>query len=346
MQKKSVKPIVIIACLTAIVSIMQVGCKKDDIPENNLPPVIDAVTDLNNRSLSLSAVNYGDWIMIKGKNLATTFKVDFNTVLASDSLIYGDDTSVTVKIPAVLPDPVNNPITVTTKYGSATYNFKILQPAPEIYSFDPMAGPAATTVTIKGNYFRGITNVRFDATNATIISSTKDEIKVTVPAGVTSAYIYVTTPIGTVKSALTYGYKYMIYEDLATATWTNTSYSATSVLTNTTNVKRGTNSIKVNFTSTFGALRLSKASPSLSTTGYTAVKFAVFVPTASVGKRLKVVLSGLSASGLTLTFAKSGWNDIQIPLTNLGNPATITSITFQEFSAMLQELYFDDIGLI
>jgi hypothetical protein len=76
------------------------------------------------------------------------------------------------------------------------------------------------------------------------------------------------------------------------------------------------------------------------------VKFAVFVPTASVGKKVKVVLNGLSASGLTLTFAKSGWNDIQIPLTNLGNPATITSITFQEFSAMLQELYFDDIGLI
>lgn len=272
--------------------------------------------------------------------------MDFNSVLAADSLYYADDTSVTVKIPAVLPDPLNNPITVTTKYGTATYNFKIMQPAPELNSFSPMAGPAGTQVTIYGNYFRGVTSVKFDNIDATIVSSTKDQIVVRVPAGVTFAYIFVTTPIGTVKSALTYGFKFMIYEDALTATWNNTSYSATAVYNNTTNVKRGANSIKVNYTANFGALRISKATPAFSTTGYTALKFSVFVPAASVGKKVKVTLNGQSATGLTLTFASAGWNDFQIPFTNLGNYTTITSITFQEFSAMLQELYFDDIGLI
>lgn len=330
----------------AIFLLMIAGCKKEDAPATNMAPQITGVTTLQNRVNLLSAVNYGDWIMIKGRNLATTFKVDFNSVLAADSLYYADDTSVTVKIPAVLPDPLNNPITVTTKYGTATYNFKIMQPAPELNSFSPMAGPAGTLVTIVGNYFRGVTSVKFDNIDATIVSSTKDQIVVRVPAGVTFAYIFVTTPIGTVKSALTYGFRFMVYEDALTATWSNTSYSATAVYNNTTNVKRGANSIKVNYTANFGALRISKANPAFSTTGYTALKFSVFVPAASVGKRVKVTLNGQSATGLTLTFAKAGWNDFQIPFTNLGNYATITSITFQEFSSMLQELYFDDIGLI
>jgi hypothetical protein len=337
----------IIKLITPVLFVLLcIGCKKEETPATNLAPQINGVTTLQNRTNLLSAVNYGDWIMIKGRNLATTFKVDFNGILAADSLYYADDTSITVKIPPVLNDPLNNPITVTTKYGTATYNFKIMQPAPELVSFSPMAGPAGTRVTILGNYFRGVTSVKFDNIDATIVSSTKDQIVVTVPAGITAAYIFVTTPIGTVRSAITYGYKFLIYEDALTATWSNTSYSATAVYNNTTNVKRGANSIKVNFTANFGALRISKANPAFSTTGYTALKFSVFVPAASVGKRMKVTLNGQSATGLTLTFANAGWNDFQIPFTNLGNYATITSITFQEFSAFLQELYFDDIGLI
>jgi hypothetical protein len=345
-NNQSIMPHILKLVAPALCFLLMIGCKKEDAPATNLAPQISGVTTLENRTNLLSAVNYGDWIMIKGRNLATTFKVDFNGILAADTLYYADDTSITVKIPPVLNDPLNNPITVTTKYGTATYNFKIMQPAPELLSFSPMAGPAGTRVTILGNYFRGVTSVKFDNIDATIVSSTKDQIVVTVPAGVTAAYIFVTTPIGTVKSAITYGFKFMIYEDALTATWNNTSYSATAVYNNTTNVQRGANSIKVNYTANFGALRITKATPAFSTTGYTALKFSVFVPAASVGKKVKVTLNGQSATGLTLTFAKSGWNDFQIPFTNLGNYATITSITFQEFSAMLQELYFDDIGLI
>ena len=57
-----------------------------------------------------------------------------------DQQYYADDSTVTVKIPANLPDPINNPITVTTKYGTATYGFKIMQPAPIITRFNPEAG--------------------------------------------------------------------------------------------------------------------------------------------------------------------------------------------------------------
>lgn len=320
------------------------ACKKQQI-EDKRPPILTGVTTLNNRSVTLNAVNYGDWIILRGEHLATAYKVDFNSVLAADSLLYADDTSVTVKIPTVLPDPVNNPITVTTKYGSATLNFRILQPPPVITSFDPMAGPSGQTVTIVGNHFGGVSGVMIGSTSATIISSTRTEIKISVPAGITWGYITVTTSSGSVVSALAYGFRYVVYDDALATGWSNTSYSATATLTNTTPVRRGTNSIKNTCTATFGALRVSKAAPAVSIAGYSALKFSIFVPAASVGKKVKVTLNGVSASGLTLTFDREGWIDYQLPLTSLGGLTTLSSITFQEFSGLRQEFFVDDIGL-
>lgn len=328
-----------------LLMLISVGCKKESAGPN-LAPTLTAVTDLNNRVLELNAVNYGDWVILKGTNLATTFKVDFNSVLASDSLIYADDTSVTVKIPSVLPDPSQNPITVTTKYGTATLNFKILQPPPIITSFDPMAGPAGQTVTITGNHFGGVSNVKIGDVGATILSSSREEIKVTVPTGVTWGFITVTTASGSVTSDLAYGFSYVIYDDAAATGWSNTSYGGTAVLTNTSPVRRGSNSIKHTCTSTFGALRLSKSSPAINMTGYVAIKFSIYVPPASVGKKVKVTQNGQSSKGLTLTFPKEGWNDYIIPKKNLGDFPTLTSLTFQEFSGLRQEFFVDDIGLL
>jgi hypothetical protein len=323
--------------------ITAVGCKKAN-PTLYPLPTLTGVTDLNNRSVTLNAVSYGDWIILKGTNLSTTYKVDFNSVLAADSLFYADDTSVTVKIPSVLPDPARNPITVTTKYGSATLNFMILQPPPVINSFDPMAGPTGQTVTITGNYFGGVTAVNFGSIPATILSSTNEQIQVSVPAGVTWSYITVTTLSGSVTSSMAYGFSYVVYDDAAATGWSNTSFSATTLLNNTTPVRRGTASIKTTCTSTFGALRVSKASPAVSLAGMRALKCAIFVPAASVSKKVKISINGQSATGITITFAKEGWNDYQIPLTNLGNPTTLSSITFQEFSGLRQEFFVDDLG--
>ena len=319
------------------------SCKKGKADLYPLPTLTE-VTDLNNRSVSLSAVNYGDWVILKGTNLSTTYKVDFNNVLAADSLFYADDTSVTVKIPPVLPHPSRNPITVTTKYGSATLDFTILQPPPIITSFDPMAGPVGQTVTITGNHFGGVTSVTFGSIPTTILSSTSTQIQVSVPAGVTWSYITVTTLSGSTTSSMAYGFGYVVYEDSPTTGWTNTSFSATTTLNNATPVRRGTASVKTTCTSTFGALRLSKSSPSISLTGMRALRFSVFVPAASVGKKVKVSMNGQSALGLTITFANEGWIDYQIPLSNLGNLTTVSSITFQEFSGLRQEFFVDDIG--
>lgn len=327
------------------------SCKKDKLKEDTNAPEITAVTDLGNRDIHLTQVNYGNWIVIKGNHLATTYKVDFNTVLAADSLIFADDSTVTVKIPVVLPDPANNPITVYTKYGTATYNFRILQPPPTIVSFDPMAGAAGEVVTIKGYNFGGVNSVKFDNIDASIISNTKEEIKVNVPVGVTVAYIYVTTPSGTVRSEYRFGFRYEVFTDAITAGWTYSPSSANVVYnaTITDPVKRGTNSLEITFRGAWSYLRMVK-SPAISIAGYEGVKFSMYAPDEYLNKKVRVYLNGSSGNGAyTITVTKTNeWIQYEIPLINFGNPSTLSQIAFNEFSGTAtfpRKIYVDDVGI-
>jgi hypothetical protein len=332
------------AVLMIMLITMIFSCKKEDTA-HAVPPTITGVTDLINRGTALSSVKYGEWIVIKGAHLATTFKVEFNTVLVSDSMYYADDSTVTVKIPANLPDPINNPITVTTKYGTATYGFKIMQPAPIINGFNPEAGLAGDVVTISGNHFNGVTEVKFGTAVATIVSKSNQELKVNVPAGVTSAFITVTTPVGTVTSGLRFGFKYVIYDEKLQTGWSNTSYSTTAVLNHTTTVKRGTTAISSAYTAGFGGFRLSKAAPALSLTGYSAIKFSVFGGPGTEGKRARVIINGVSTTAFQILLKEGAWSTFEIPLSNFNNPATLSSIEIKEYSGAIVTVYLDDIGI-
>ena len=332
------------AILMILLSVFFFSCKKENV-ENTAPPLINNVTDLINRGTPLPSVKYGEWIVIKGANLATTFKVEFNTVLVADSMYYADDSTVTVKIPANLPDPINNPITVTTKYGTATYGFKIMQPAPIITRFNPETGTTGDVVTISGNHFNGVTEVKFGTAVATIVSKSNQELKVNVPAGVTSAFITVTTPVGSVTSLTRFGFKYIIYDEKLLTGWSNTSYSSTAVFNHTTNVKRGTTAISNSYTVGFGGFRVSKAAPALSLAGYSAVKFSVFGGPGTEGKRARVIINGVSTTAFQILLKEGAWSTFEIPLSNFNNPATLTSIEIKEFSGLVVTVFLDDIGL-
>lgn len=326
-----------------------VSCKKQKT-EDKQPPVITAVTNLEERNVALISTDYAKWIIIKGKHLATTYKVDFNSIAAADSLFYADDTSVTVKIPVTLPDPADNPITVTTKYGTATYNFKILQPAPVITSFDPVAGPSVAEVTIYGLYLGGTTSVKFDNAAAEIISNTKTEVKVKVPAGVTYGYIYVTTQSGTVKSGKVYGFRYELFTDAITSGWTF-SPSSSNVVYNaavTDTIKRGTNSVRMEFKAAWSYLRFIK-SAALSISGYQGLKFSMYAASGFQGKKVRIYLNAATTNTYTITVNKTNeWVDYEIPFTNFGSPATLTQIAFNEFSGTAtfpRHIFVDDLGL-
>ena len=330
--------------LMSSIMLVFTSCKKGST-ENQAAPVISSVINLTDRVNPISQVDYGAWIIIKGANLGTTMKVDFNGTLAADSLLYATDQEVTVKIPSTLKDPINNPITVTTKYGSVTYNFKILQPAPLISSFNPAAGGPGDEITIKGDYFKGVTEVRFDNAVATIVSSTQTEIKAKIPAGVTSGYIYATTPVGTAKSANPFGLKVVIFDDalgLVGTAWSNTSFSATWDMDQNVIVRRGTKAIAHKYTVGFGAFRV-RSIPAFTVTGVTMLKISIYGGPGTAGKKVRISLTP-AKSTYDLVLSEGVWTDFVIPLTNLGNPTTIDYITFQEFSGLASQIYIDDIG--
>jgi hypothetical protein len=318
------------------------ACKKEN-KQNTAAPTLNSVSNLVNRSTDLQAVNYGDWILLKGTNLSTTQKVDFNGTLAADSLIYAEDNSITVKIPSNLVDPINNPITVTTKYGSATLNFQIKQPNPLVDDFTPAAGGPDDEVTIVGNYFKGVSGVTINGVAATIVSSTQTQIKVKVPTGVTYGPVVVTTPVGSVTAAKTFGLKHVIFDDALRNVWTNTSYSLNSIdFASTVEIRRGTAAIAVNAKG-WGAMRYRLVSK-FNTAGYTMLKISIYGKTVGSQDR-KVKISVTPAAGsYEIKINEGRWTDYQIPLANIGNPATIEYITFQEFSGKVTETYVDDIG--
>lgn len=320
------------------------SCKKDDT-EDMAPPVITGVTDLADRDNMLPTADFDQWIIIRGAHLATTYQVDFNGELAFDSLFYANDTAITVKIPKTLPDPVNNPITVTTRYGTATYNFQILQPPPVVTGFDPVAGDEGTEVTITGDFFNGATSVKFNDVETPILATTRSTIKVKVPAGQTYGIITVTTPVGSAQSEKVFGFRLLVYDEALAAGWSNTSWSCTNDFAHMDTVKRGTYSLLSAFTGAWGAVRVSKASPSIDLTGFVGVKFSIYGGELSEAKKVKLSINGVTASGYTVTLKAGEWTDFQIPLSSLGNPTTLSTLTFQEFSGVKQRILFDDVGL-
>jgi hypothetical protein len=327
--------------LVMLATLMLGACKKDS-SENTAPPTLTAVTTLNERGTPLQSIGYGEWIIIKGTNLSTTSKVDFNGTLAADSLTYSEDNSITVKIPANLTDPINNPITVTTKYGTATLNFQIKQPGPQIADFSPGAGNVDDEITIDGNYFKGITGVTINGVAATIVSSTQTQVKIKVPAGGTYGQVVITTPVGSVTATKTFGLKHTIFDDALRNSWTNTSYSFTSLdLASTTNTRRGTTAINVVHKS-FSAVRF-RLVAKFATAGYSMVKISMFGGPGTQGKKVRISVTP-AAGTYDLVLNEGKWTDYQVPFINIGNPATIEYLTFQEFSGFASQIFIDDVG--
>jgi hypothetical protein len=294
---------------------------------------------------------------IVGTNLATTVSVSFNglSVYFNPGLV--TDKSIIITIPPDAPfgPTQNNILTVVTRYGMVDFNFPILQPPPIITSFDPAVGSAGDTVTINGTVFNGLTGVKFDTSSAVIVSSSPTQIKVLVPAGVVQSYIYVTTPGGTTQSTNSFGFKYIIYLSGLTKYWGGnqggySGYSSDLNFSDISHILTGTSDIAVVFSSNYGALQIGYggASISTSTLGLTAIKFSVYGGAGTPdGTKAQVVINGDYADAVQFSIAANGYTTYTIPLSSLGNPATITEFVIQGVNVGVPStIYVDDIGFI
>ena len=140
----------------------------------------------------------GGTVQILGTGLTGTTAVDFGTG-ASTSVNVVSDTYLTAVVPA---DGVTGTVTVKTPGGTLTGQrpFHVI---PVVSSFSPAGGNAGITVTITGTGFVGTTNVTVGGVKATnvVADPSGKSITATVPTGVKTGKIAVTTAGGTATSS-------------------------------------------------------------------------------------------------------------------------------------------------
>jgi hypothetical protein len=295
---------------------------------------------------------------IIGENLLNTTHVYFNGTEVYFNPALVSDKTIIVTIGSNVPfgPSQSNKLTVVTTQGKVDYDFSIAQPPPVITSFAPLAAGAGDIVTITGSVFSDIVSVKFDDTPAEIVGTpTTTEIKVKVPAGIVQAYVYVTTAGGTTKSAASFGFKYLIYGDDLTLYWGGNGggydgYGSTRDYASTAHVKRGTHAIAVNVDNGYGALQLGYGGATLNvaSSGLTSIKVSIYGGTNfKTGDRVQLVVNGGYDKAVPLTIVPGAYTDFTIPLSSLGNPTTISEITFQTLGVGAPAtFYVDDLGFI
>lgn len=351
------------------------SCKKDDETEGGKgAPVITRIrtvskttTDTLDRAFNLDSTQtitqpkvtafdstttvgkLNNQYAIIGENLLKTTQVIVNgtSVYFNPALL--TDKSIIFSVPATAPWGADkeNKIRVVTTSGSAESEFVIQQPPATITSLNPVAAGAGEIITINGTVFDAVTSVRFDDKEAEIVSSSPTQIRVKVPAGVVQAYVFVTTPGGTTRSVSSFGFKKLIFDDaLAPGFDLWGGWGGTQNVNNTTTVKRGTKSVRIDYVGGYGSpLQLGYSGAELKFSDYTAVKISIYGGAGTEGKLVKLQFNG--ADGKDLILHEGVWTDYTVPISEITKAGTLTEIRLQEFSGNAPSvIYVDDFGFI
>jgi hypothetical protein len=134
-----------------------------------------------------------------------------------------------------------------------------------------------------------------------------------------------------------------IYTDSLASGWANWSWDSTINLAAASPVHAGSASISGQFNAEWAGFYLHAAS--VDTTGYDTLRF--WIHGGSTGGQKVAV--GLNFNGTTVALAPQAntWSQVSIPLSDLGSPATINDLVWQDTSGGGQPVfYLDDIALV
>ena len=244
----------------------------------------------------------GTPVIITGANLNVGAPVvRFNGVAAAAPTGVGFG-QLTAVVPA---GTTTGPISVSTSDGSYTNSATFYLPA-SISSFSPTNSPAGTRVVIHGQNFLGGSAVSFNGTPAADFSvSNNTTLGATVPGGVITGPISLTTPAGPISSSgLFYGAP------------TLTGFSPTHGLPGLTVTINGTNFLGATLVS-FGAIN---ASFSVLNNG----QISALVPNGAQSGPITVVgPAGTNTSGTI--FVLDYTSDLSINVSGTPNPVTVGS---------------------
>ncbi|MBI4929002.1 MAG: glycoside hydrolase family 44 protein [Anaerolineae bacterium] len=135
-----------------------------------------------------------------------------------------------------------------------------------------------------------------------------------------------------------------IYADGLASGWADWSWNTAVNLSSTATVKSGTHSLSAQITAAWGALYL-HANPAINLTGYDRLRFWVHGGSAG-GQQLRVVANG-SGDGYPLTLTANQWTQVTLSLADLGSPATLSDLYWQDATGAVKPVfYLDQIELL
>lgn len=302
-------------------------------------------------------VKHADNVTINGTNLDLVRKVFFTNVAAAvTTFVSQNATQLVVNIPGGAKKGKVKLEAASGLQTESAVDLDLLLPA--ITTFTPNPVDPGTNLTINGTNLDLVTAVLLENVPAitTFVSKTATQIVVTVPNGVANGLIVLRVLNSTVTVAST-----DILQITGTAPppaialhfyadayswpgWIGGGWGGTKDIANSTPVRVGTKSIKIDYTAGSYGSPVQLGGGSVALAPYTTFKISIYATANSTGNKVKIVFNG--AGGYEITLGPAGqWTDYAIPLGSISAVTNLTEIWIQEAQGKAGLIYVDEIGL-
>ncbi|UMY65410.1 MULTISPECIES: IPT/TIG domain-containing protein [unclassified Flavobacterium] len=338
MKRKTMMKTFVYFLLAGSMAMVGTSCSSDSEGSGGAP-MIESVAAAADANLEPVTVGYAaNMYVIHGSGFATTQKIYFNDTDTYFNPVLVTDTDIFVTIDRDTPyADVSNKLRVVTKNGEAEFDFVVAPPAPGVHSFNPINAADGQEITIYGSYFLNPV-VMVGNNQAQVVSSTLTEIHAILPAGSQNKKVTVTTISGSAEYGTAVGTA--IYDDVFYSPWNIESWNNHEYVTNFAQAAQGTTFIKKSIEGWGNIQGNWNWNDQLS--NYTGIHF--FLRSDDAGKLVWIVNgNGWGNADHAITTSKD-WKEVRLTWAQLGNPAALQNISFQEFTGSTHNYYIDNIG--
>lgn len=296
----------------------------------------------------------GDNISIKGQFMNWVKEVRFSKDLAETTFVSKSLTELVVKVPVSARSGTLFISTGGTEPLIIETDSALVVTLPSITSFSPNPIDRGANLTITGTNLDLTMGVLFKGLTKPVtqfVSKTATQLVVKVPdtanKGKITLVAFSQLTVESTVSLLFVGdlpdlapLTYAFYIDQLENGWQDWGWNRTATYNSTENVRDGTASIKNSYTGQWGALKF--ANGSISTAAYAQLTFSIFGTTGTNGKKINVTPNG--GTTYTVIIEAGKWVEYKLTKAQIGNPATITELTFQN-EDWTGIVYIDHVGL-
>lgn len=309
-------------------------------------------------SFSPSSVKHADNLVISGTDLDLVTQIAFpgGATVAATNFVNQSQTQITVTVPVAA---TNGVLTLTAPSGvQVVTSPSITIILPVVTALSPSDAASQTpgaTLTMTGTDLDLVGQIKFPGaaspvTDFTLTGTT--QIDVTIPPGTQGGTLVLVTIHGfSLPVSLPFGNQLIllatIYDDVNHAPWgVGGGWGAAGGSTNiasTENPRVGAKSVKVTYGGDYGGGSQfgTWGNNPMSTSGASYFAFSIYGGAGTGGKNINVNISGVQK---TVPIVEGAWSDVKIALSDVGNPATLMEVWFQD-QGWSGTVYIDQIGL-